>query len=338
MRHIIYSVPIVAFLFTCLVFSQQTSAQDELDTIRVVSQPVLAYANTYLAENEGLFEEQGITIEYVALQSSNDATSLAALLSGEVDLLQASISPGLVNAIIRDGNVKAVAVSAYIDPDSCPYWSFFTAAGKSADFNAESLRGTSVSVSNGIAQYYLYRLLEQYGLTLEDITVEQVPAEARGEALNSGAISLAWSTEPRLTSFRRDYAVEDVAQAQELMPNSEVSALLIGPTLLERDDDLLARYLAAYLQGSRLANAGPTEQNIAVMADILGFEPDLLAEACWPKFRETGELNESAALEYIQWMDEQDLIDEVISIDALYDPSYLEQAHALIEAMPEADS
>ncbi|MBC7814176.1 MAG: hypothetical protein H7175_23685 [Burkholderiales bacterium] len=63
-----------------------------------------------------------------------------------------------------------------------------------------------------------------------------------------------------------------------------------------------------------------------------------MTEICWIRFRENGLLNGDTALDYMNWLNEQGLLDAPLVLDQFYDPSYVEQAYERLTAItaPEA--
>ncbi|MBC7814177.1 MAG: ABC transporter substrate-binding protein [Burkholderiales bacterium] len=313
-------------------------AQSEPDHLIVVVGSALGVSNTYIAEAEGYFAAQNIEIEHATVGSTTDAEAIALLLSGEVDVLQASWTPALFNAVERGAELKVVAVPTYNDPESCPYAGFAVAAGQAENFDMESLRTSPVAISNGIAQYYLDKWLMSGGMRLNDVMLENMTTSARLEALVSGTVTLSYLTEPLLSRGVTEFGIEVLVGFNEIVPDASLSVLLFGPNILNREDDVAVRYLTAYLQGARQFNEGPTERNVEILSPALEMEPELLQQICWIRFRENGLLNTDTALDYIDWLNEQGLLDAPLSVDEFYDPSYVEQAYERLIAMaaPEA--
>ena len=314
-------------------------AQSEPDHLKVIiGAGQLGTSNTYIAEAEGYFAAQNIEIEYIEVGSVQDAETLALLISGDVDILQAPWTSGLFNAITRGAEVKVVAAPTFNDPEGCPYAGYVVRAGESTTFEVESLRGTSVIIGSGSSLFVFERLLAQHGLQVSDVTLENVPSAARVEALLNGTVDLTSLVEPTLSISMNELGLELVADHNELMPDATLAVLIFGPNMLHREDDVHVRFLTAYLQGARQFNEGPTERNLEILSPALELEREILTEICWISFRETGLLNTDTALEYMNWLHDQDQLDATLTVEQFYDPSFVEQAYERLMAMdaPEA--
>ena len=68
---------------------------------------MLSYAPYLVAQEEGFFSEQGLNVELLQFQRSQDA--IPALVQGQLDVLGGALSFGFLNAITRGGNIRMVA-------------------------------------------------------------------------------------------------------------------------------------------------------------------------------------------------------------------------------------
>jgi ABC-type nitrate/sulfonate/bicarbonate transport system substrate-binding protein len=306
-----------------------------MDHVKVIMGRQLGGANTFIAEAEGFFKAQNIEIEFVEVNSTNDADALALLLKGDVDVMQAGPAPALFNTVARGEQIKAVATSIYNDPEACPYNAFVVTEGRAKTFSSKDLKGAHVAVSNGIAQYYFDKLLAKYELTAKDVIIENLPSSARAEALTNNAVVLAWMNEPLLSQSIQKLKFEVLAKANELIPDASIGVLLFGPNMLNRTDDLPVRYLTAYLQGIQQFKQGPTPRNVEIVSKALKIEPDTLATGCWISMRDSGEIDsESTFVDHQTWLDKQGQLDKIVDVKDIYDPSYVQKAYEkLLEMM-----
>jgi len=330
-------VQIIAVLSLLLLGSVHVVlyAQSEPDHLKVIiGAGQLGTSNTIIADAEGYFAAQNIEVEYIEVATTSDAESLALLITGEVDVMQGTWTPGLFNAITRGAELKVVAVPTFNDPESCPYGAYVVAAGQSENFDPESLRGASIAIPTGGSQYYLDRWLTSNGMSINDVVLENIPSSARPEALSSGTVEMVSLVEPVLSRSITELGFEVVIDYNEILPDGSISILLFGPNMLNREDDLAVRYLTAYLQGARQFNEGPTERNLEILSPALEMDAEILTEICWIRFRENGLLNGDTALDYMNWLNEQGLLDAPLELDQFYDPSYVEQAYERLTALP----
>ncbi|MEO8394208.1 MAG: ABC transporter substrate-binding protein, partial [Chloroflexota bacterium] len=323
-----------------LLCATSLHARAALDKVRVITSPFLGNAPMIIADAEGFFEDAGIELEYVKLPDTIDASALAMTIKGDIDVFSGFVTPGAFNAIERGTNLRIVADSGYNKPGECAYWSFILPQGSDpATFDVASLKGKHVAVPQGVTQYYLSKLLEPAGLTLDDVTSDNIPAADRIPALDSGSVAAVWIGEPILTAQKQAEALQVWVTSTDFAPNEDLSVLNYGDTMLQRSDDLPVRFLKAYLRGSRQANEGATERNLDILSPTLNIPRDLLAQMCWDKFSADGAVHTDGLVDYMNWLYKQGQIDAVLDLDQFYDPSFTQAAAALLpEVTPEASA
>ena len=113
----------VAHLAAILAFACSDPTQHRekggLRTIRLFAQPHLSAAPLFLAESEGYFRDEGLAIEWFSSGSSHDM--LAPLVSGQLDVLTANLSPIFLNAIAQGARIRIVADKGHLARDGCDY-------------------------------------------------------------------------------------------------------------------------------------------------------------------------------------------------------------------------
>ncbi|MBC7814180.1 MAG: ABC transporter substrate-binding protein [Burkholderiales bacterium] len=321
-----------------IVFAVTSYAQDEPDLVRVILNQQLSQSHFFIADAEGYFAAQNIDFEPIFVARISDASSYALLFSGEAEALQGAWTPGIFNAVTRDQELRAVASAAYDATGHCPYGAFVVDEGRVDNFDMESLRGATVTMPAGLTRFYLDKYLTDFGMSVEDVVFEDIPQAARGEAVMNNSIELAWLNEPALSRLVNANELDVLVGAGDIVPDGSQGGLFIGPTMLNRDDDLPVRFLTAYLQGIRQFNEGPTERNLEILAPILEQEPESLAEGCWISMRHDGEVYIDPVIEYQQWSYEQGEVDAIVPVEEFYDPTYIQAANERLAEMatPEA--
>jgi NitT/TauT family transport system substrate-binding protein len=324
---------VLSLVLFSIVFSLTAHAQADIDLVRVVVGQQLSYGNFFVADAEGYFAAQNIDFEPIFVPRVSDASSYALLFGGEAEALQGAWTPGIFNAITRGEDLKAVSAAAYDAVDHCPHGAFVVDEGQAENFDVESLRGAHVTTPPGLTTFYLDKYLNQFGMDSDDVTFEDIPVAARGEAVMNNSVALAWLNEPALSLLLNEGEIEILVGAQEIMPDASQGAMYFGPNMLNRDDDLAVRFLTAYLQGIRRFNEGPTERNLEIISPILEQEPESLAAGCWIAMRHDGTVNTDAIMEYQNWSYEQGEVDAIVPVEGFYDPSYVQEAGERLEEM-----
>lgn len=282
--------------------STQRDASKQLQIVKVARSAFLTNAPIMLGDAEGYFAQEGIRIDYVD-QPNNSVQTLPGLDHGDVDVVAAAISIGLVNAVAVGASIRIVADRGYLEPSGCEA---FGIVGRRSLFGdktvtAEMLKGVRVATNPVGQSGYLAELyLRRYGLTLKDVKVVRLPASAEGQAMDDGAVDLVARGDPFLFGLKqRGHRV--LARAEELSPGTHLAVLVYGPSLLVRDRELGLRFMRAYLRSVRKYQEGHTPHNIAVISSALKLDSSDVAKMCWPTTREDGAINLASLSDYQKW-------------------------------------
>jgi NitT/TauT family transport system substrate-binding protein len=316
------------------VASPEPTQDQETVKLKVVTQPYITFVPFYMALQEGYFAEQGLDVELVTLTSNQEI--LPALSSGQVDVSSGLVSSGLLNAIGRGGNFKIVADKGYIDPDQCANYAMIARQDlvEAGVFQSEEdLRGHTIdTVPATWLEYYLGRLLEAGGLTLEDIDTTDMPPPAEKEAFEQKTLELTILSEPWVTRHMKAGHSPVLTPASELLPDSEAAVIMYGPTMLDEDTDIGERFMVAYLKGVRQYDEGKTPRNMELVAEYTQLDPELLAEMCWPALRRSGELNVQSILDFQEWAIDAGYLDEAVLPESFWDGSFVTNANSILDS------
>lgn len=301
----------------------------ELFPIRLgASRLVLTNGPLFIADAEGYFADQGLQVEMVAIPQST-SQSLPTLASGRLDVLAAGFNVGLFNAIARGAPIRLVAEKGHIEAGRCATNALvgrkaLVESGELSDLRR--IRGLRIAVNaKASSGYAVEQLIAPAGLTLDDVETVQIPNPSLIEALDRGAIDLAWAEEPWITHLT------SVGHGIVLASSPrDFAAIIFGPTLLERSPDAGRRFITAYLEGVRRYAEGKTPRNVEILAEVTGMTPELLERMCWPVIRENGELDTGSADEFQQWAVREELLSDIVPVDRFWDPSFIDYANRVL--------
>ncbi|MCO6453574.1 MAG: ABC transporter substrate-binding protein [Caldilineales bacterium] len=304
------------------------STPTSLKKVRLAISPFLSYAPFFIAIEEGFFRDEGLEIEIVHLDKTSAA--IPALIQGDIDAAGAIPGAGWFNAFADDASLKIVADRGSWAADNCDYSGLVLrseAIVGDALVHPQALRDWRIAGDPVATEgFYIERTLQNYGLTLGDVTVEDLPPPVLAEALQNGSVNLVHATEPWLTRLMQDESVALWKGAKDVSPDFQFALLVFGPNLLEKDRDTGERLIRAYLRGVRQYNEGKTDRNIEMIAQTTELDPDLLREACWPSIRSDGMINVDSLLEFQDWLIGKGYLDQKVDAKDFWDPAFAEQA------------
>jgi NitT/TauT family transport system substrate-binding protein len=211
-----------------------------------------ADAAVFIAMEKGYFEKQGVKVE---LQEFNTGAQFVAPLgSGQLDVGSGAISAGLMNAVDGGVGIKMVAAKSQI---GTPSYTSLVVAKKHVDSgrynDLADLKGMKVALpALGIPPHYeLSLFLEEAGLTVDDVTIEQIGFAEMVPALSNGSVDAAIAIEPSATLAERSGGAEKVAGTHEVFPGEQSAAIMFGDRFIEERRDVAQRVMNAYLEGVR---------------------------------------------------------------------------------------
>ena len=301
-----------------------------LDRVRAVVLPFLTMAPFHIAAEEGYFAEQGLEVEFVRLTRNVDA--IAALATGDVDVGAGQLTLNIVNTIARGARIRLVAGAGHFAPDACTFNALVTRRDlveSGVLDTATGLRDQTYEYEIVLPQgYWMSKVLAPVGLTLDDITGENIPPTATHGALVSGAIDVAFLSEPYLSELTSSGDGVIWRSAQEIVPDFQISSVLFGPNMLDDRPEVGERFITAFVQGMRRYNEGRTPRNLEILERGTGLRPEQLAKACLPVMSEDGRIRAEPFHGYQEWALSRELISRIVPDDELIDSRFVEYANA----------
>jgi NitT/TauT family transport system substrate-binding protein len=328
-RRGVHIIIVLGLLVQGCAFLNGMQATPEPTTLRVLLLPFLSSSPFFIAEEEGYFAEQGLQIEFVRMEKGSQA--IPALAQGDLDVVGASVSFSILNAMARGANLKFVAEKGTIGSGECPYDALVarqTLIDAGEVEGPADLQGRLVVIDpTNFEGYYVEKLLNGVNLTLDDIQMVTVPDAVLPEAFEKGTIDLAAISEPSVTRVLQAGHAALWMSAQQVIPDFQFAFVLYGPTLLDANPDAGRRFMVAYLKAVRQHNQGKTERNLEILGKYTDLDRDSLLQACWPAFSDDGQVDARSVLDFQAWGLENEYLESPVSEKQFWDSSFVEYAN-----------
>lgn len=276
---LILSIPLLVTACSSSTDNQTGDAQadGELQTVQVIHVPTTLFAPLYVADARGYFEDEGIELEFEAMQAGQDAIPLVA--AGQADVLVAGFGSGLFSAINDDLGVKVVGAmgGGGGEPDNSP-----TALMVSKELitsgevsSVSDLKGRTIALSGGIGgagAYQFASILDEYDLTLNDVEAINLGFGDMASAMEGGNADAALPPAP----FTTEMEESGVAEAFALPPEGTIaSGVIYGEQFI--DSDLAQPFYDALVRGAEDMEEDPYDPEILeILADATGQELEVL--------------------------------------------------------------
>lgn len=322
----------------CLVigfFVPATAPGDQagLKRVTAVVTPYLAFAPYFIAQEEGFFEGQGLEVEFIRFTQS--ARTIPALMTGDVDVVAGTPFASYFNAISQGSNIRFVADRGHMPPTGCASQAVVVRKDLVADGTLEQpgwLKGRRLAATSPTSPglFIINQLLEEQGLTIEDIEFISLSTPNRIQAFATDSIDITALPEPHLTRALDEGHTYVLKSAGQARPFFQQGVIAFGPNLLEKDPEAGQAFMTAYLQGVRQFMKGKTKRNVAIIARHTELEENLVRRLCWPTIRSDGEIYTQSVLDLQKWFHAQGLIDRIVSVEEFWDPRYTDYANNLL--------
>ncbi len=300
-------------------------AQDTVPDLKIALLPVLNTLPFYVAQAEGFYADEGVTVEIVPFDSARDQQ--IAVAAGEVD----GLNTDLVVASLLNQGLPVRVVRA--DPPAVPF--FAIVAGRDSGIaTLDDLKGVEIAISgSSIIEYLTTELLRGAGFADDEIVYLEVPQiPVRVELLAQGQVAAATLPEPLTTLATQ-------LQGGTLLADDSAAAFV--PTVIVFRQETLAdkpaaveAFLRAYERAVAALNADADAYRDVLNANIRVPEPLQAAYPVPTFFPASVPTAEQVAL-VSDWMVERGLLAEAIVYDDLVDGAFLPETLAP-EATPEA--
>lgn len=321
------------FLAACTPAAAPEATPEPI-SLKVNVLPFLSFAPFFIAQEEGFFAEQALTVEFTELTEPTE--DIPALISGEVDVAAGMIWPNQLNAIARGSNIKLVAGKGYASTESCTSIGVMARPDlieSGALTDPDQLRQLKVAVdSTSISAFLLDKVLRQSGLTIHDVETVKIPVPSRPEALENGALDVATVSEPWITRMEQGGQAAIWFGKEDILPNSQHASVLFGPNILEKNSEAGRRFMVAYLKGVHQYNQGKTDRNLEILSKYTQLDIDFLNKACWTAIQDDGHIDAQGVLDFQAWGIEEGFVEKSLTVEQFWDSSFIDYANEVLSA------
>lgn len=316
----------VVLLALLVLAAGAVGAQNAEPDLRIALLPVLNTLPFYVAQAEGFFADEGITVEIVPFDSARDQQ--VAMTAGEVDGLNTDM---VVAALLNLGGPVQIVRA---DPPTGRFFSIV--AGRDSGIETiEDLKGVEIAISaNSIIEYLTTELLRGAGFTDDEIAYVEVPQiPVRLELLAQGQVKAATLPEP-LTPLATQI------QGGTLIADDSAAAFIptviaFRQAVLDEKPETVSAFMRAYERAVVALNTDAEAFRSVLIANIRVPEP-LQATYPVPTFYPAAVPSAEQVGLVMDWMIERELLEAPLDYDVFVTDAFLPETLAP-EATPEAE-
>jgi NitT/TauT family transport system substrate-binding protein len=266
---------------------------------------VLDILPMYVAQEQGYFEEQGVTVEFVPVGAAPERDQL--MQAGQVD----AILNELVSTMFYNQNETQVKIVRFARVATTEYPVFrILAAGDSGIETVADLAGVPVGISEGtVIAYTTERMLEKAGLAPDEIVGVAVPKiPDRLNLLQTGDLQAANLPDPVASLAALNGArviIDDTSY-----PEVSNSVITFSADFVEAHPDAVKGFLAAYEQAVTDINADKAVWTPLMLEQEL-LPPPLADTYVLPDYPTASVPSEAQFADALEWVQTKGLIEGV---------------------------
>ena len=285
--------------------------------LRVLVTPHVSYAPLMIADAEGFFSAEGLDVEIVSGLRAEE--SVAALVTGDIDVLPGPLRAGLLSAIAQGANVRIAAGQGELARDGCTYFAVVLRPGLEPS-PATPIRKMRTS-QDGATRYVVSRMLAPHGIDVKSIETVRIPEAVMVASLQNGSIDAVAVSEPALTRTSKTGRIW--IRAQDAVPDFQWGVLVFGERLLTKDRDAGFRFVRAYERGVAQYRQGKSARNVAIIAKATGESEAITREACWPTFRAGSPIEWQSIDQFQRWANTEHLMERTLARGQILDSAFV---------------
>jgi NitT/TauT family transport system substrate-binding protein len=258
---------LVALAMPAVVAAQATPAPQASGTIRLALSSWVGYGPIWLAEEKGFYDEEGIDVELTLVEVSADRIS--AMAADRLDASATTVDTWTLFAAQGAELVQVLATDESAGGDGI--------VAKQEIATIADLEGKTVAFqSASTSQFLLAYVLDQNGLTLEDVNHLDMSSGDAGAVFVAGQVDAAVTWQPWLSQARETefgHVLVDTTQT----PGVIVDTVAFRPDFVAENPAAVAAFVRAVYRAVDYVATNPDDAH-AIMAESISMEtPEFVA-------------------------------------------------------------
>lgn len=315
-----------AILASCTPKESNPAVESLPIKLKIGGTTLMAGAVLEVTEAKGFFDEENLDVEITRVDSSK--VTMAALESGELDIVFASRSAGTFNHLFKNEQLRIIADVQRVAPIIIVRKDLHDSIKKIEDLK-EKIFATPRAGS--ASQYFLARVLENAGLSLNDITSKDLEAQEAVVALEARNIDAAIINEPYATlAINKGIGVRLAeAEINQLFPQGQQHAFLVATTDFLANQKTAEKFFRAYKKAAdyylraKQGSEPERQEVVRIVAEYTGVEPEIISQVEWIDISADLKPDIEYMKEAQEWYFQNGFLDEKVNLDDKIDLTFL---------------
>jgi NitT/TauT family transport system substrate-binding protein len=307
-----------------------------MQTVKVAHAGGIGSAGRFIAQERGYFQEEGIEIEEIPMDTST--AMLPALAAGQIDIATGGFAAGLFNAIAQGIPVRIVldVWTAYPGNQSGGLIVRKDLIDGGQVRTMADLRGRKIGItSRGHAtELALYLGLQQEGLTVADVDPALLPYPEMNVALANRNVDGAVTIEPFGYQAIHQGIAAPFKPWPDLVPYDNVAMLMYSEDFADNRTDAGRRFAKAYVRGLRIYDQARTkgtnrDEVVDYMVKLTTLKDRSVYERMpWPSNNPDGRVNPEIIAAAQEWLHERGYVRTKVDLNKVIDQRFADYAAA----------
>ncbi|MFC7405692.1 ABC transporter substrate-binding protein [Georgenia alba] len=293
---------------------EEAGGDDGLRQVTVGVIPILDVAPIYLGEQQGIFEEHGLDLEFQT--AAGGAAIVPAVVSGETEIGFSNVT-SLMLGRAQGLDLRAISAGASSTGDPESDYGQIVVPSDSDISDVGDLAGRTIAINtlNNINDTLIREAVDQAGGDASSIEFVEIPHPDMNAALEAGQVDAIWQVEPFLTMARQDGVRDVFALYADVVEDLTVATYFTTGETLESDPELVEAFTAAIQESLTYASEHPDETR-AVLSEYTDIEQGTIEELTLPAF--PNEINRPAVEQVGELGDKWGLFDlEAVDLETM---------------------
>ncbi|MTI81563.1 MAG: aliphatic sulfonate ABC transporter substrate-binding protein [Firmicutes bacterium] len=287
----------------------------------------VGYAPLYIAQEKGFFESYNIKPELLVIE--DESQYAGALASGQIQALGNVLDREVIHYAKGTPETFVFAMDESSGGDG------IIATEEIA--SVEDLEGATIGLDKSSTAYFFFlTVLEKYGVSEEDMNIQEMTASDAGAAFVAGKLDAAVVWEPWLTNASQREGGHVLVSSEDF-PRTIVDVITMRSDFIQEYPEAAEGLTKAWFDAIDYYRENPEEGN-EIMAKALELEQEDVAEMAkgvtffgkegnLDFFTKEGEDNVLKVTERAsKFWQQKGIIDSEVDIDKLIDTSYVKEA------------
>jgi NitT/TauT family transport system substrate-binding protein len=308
---------IAVVLLSLVLFLSACAPQKTTETLKIAVLPIIDTLPMYVAQQEGLFAEHGVSVEFVPVASAPERDQL--LAAGGAD---GTINETLAVMLFNKETVQMQVVRYALRPTEGSGHFFILASARSGISSIDGLKGVEIGVSQGtVIEYVTERLLQSDGFTSEEIKTIAVPKiPDRMALLASGELQAGVMPDPLAALVVGQGGV--IVADDSSHPEYGFSVISFRKDVIDKNPEAIKDFLAAIEEATLLLNAEPAKYK-NVLSEQKLVPPPLIEAYRAPVFPTAAVPTEAEWSDALNWLKEKGILTTDVSYADSVNASFL---------------